>query len=202
MADLSQPRNPFANTPDDHLARLLVDDVEAPWYKSFIQNIKDLINPPKLPPLQVTSKPVPVKDIWGLYGRQKKSWGMSLLGQSLVVVLLFTVFSAKAIQQKMKEAVILFAPDIAPYQPKMAPKKDTMGGGGGGGDRSPLPASKGKLPKLALKQFTPPSATPPPAAKLTMDPSIIVPPDVPLPNVNMAQYRSEERRVGKECRSR
>src|ERR1043165_2709260 len=77
MADLSQPRNPFANTPDDHLARLLVDDVEAPWYKSFIQNIKDLINPPKLPPLEVTSKPVAVKDIWGLYGRKKKSWMMS-----------------------------------------------------------------------------------------------------------------------------
>ena len=28
MADLSHPNNPFGTNPDDHLARLLVDDVE------------------------------------------------------------------------------------------------------------------------------------------------------------------------------
>ena len=195
MADLSQPNNPNTPPPEDHLAKMLVPD-QPSWFQSLFNDFKELFNPPKLPPLQVTSRPVPVKDIWGLYGRQKKSWGMSLLGQSLVVVLLFTVFSAKAVQEKVKEAVILFAPDLAPYQPKMAPKKDTMGGGGGGGDRSPLPPSKGKLPKLALKQFTPPSATPPPQAKLTMDPSIIVPPDVPLPNVNMAQYGDPLAKLG------
>jgi periplasmic protein TonB len=195
MADLSQPTNPFDRTPEDHLANMLVPE-QPSWFQSLYHDFKELINPPKVPPLEVTSRPVPVKDIWGLYGRQRKSWAMSLAGQSLVVVLLFTVFSAKAVQEKVKEAVILFAPDIAPYQPKMAPKKDTMGGGGGGGDRSPLPPSKGKLPKLALKQFTPPSATPPPAAKLTMDPSIIVPPDVPLPNVNMAQYGDPLAKLG------
>ena len=48
--------------------------------------------------------------------------------------------------------------DLDPYMPKMAPKKQTMGGGGGGGDRSPLPASKGRLPKVSLRQFTPPMA--------------------------------------------
>src|SRR5690348_7359585 len=153
MADLSQPNNPLASNREDNLSKLLVPE-QPSWFQRLYEDFKELINPPKLPPLQVTSRPVPVRDIWGLYGRQKKSWAMSLMGQSLVVVLLFTVFSAKAVQEKVKEAVILFAPDIAPYQPKMAPKKDTMGGGGGGGDRSPLPASKGKLPKLALKQFT------------------------------------------------
>ena len=52
-------------------------EVEEPWYRSLIQNVKDTFNPPKLPPLEVTSKPVAVKDIWGLYGRQKKSFMMS-----------------------------------------------------------------------------------------------------------------------------
>ena len=195
MADLSQPTNPLDRTPEDHLANMLVPE-QPSWFQSLYSDFKDLFNPPKLPPLEITSRPVPVKDIWGLYGRQRKSWAMSLAGQSLVVVLLFTVFSAKAVQEKVKEAVTLIAPDLAPYMPKMAPKKDTMGGGGGGGDRSPLPPSKGKLPKLALKQFTPPSATPPPQAKLTMDPSIIVPPDVPLPNVNMAQYGDPLAKLG------
>ncbi len=35
-----------------------------PFYKVFFQNIRDLISPPKLPPLKVTSQPVKVKDIW------------------------------------------------------------------------------------------------------------------------------------------
>src|SRR5579862_7926178 len=189
MADLSQPNNPFFNA-DDHLSRLLVSEVEEPWYRSFIKNVKETINPPKLPPLQVTSKPVAVKDIWGLYGRQKKSFMMSTGFQCLVVTIVFALSFVKPVQQAAKSAVTIFSPvDIAPYQPKMAPKKDTMGGGGGGGDRSPLPASKGRLPKQSLRQFTPPMAVVNnPNPKLTMEPSIIVPPDVQLPNVNMSQY--------------
>ena len=64
---------------DVHLQRLLAESVEEPWYKSLAQNIRDAVNPPKLPPLEVTSKPVAVKDIWGLYGRKKQSGVMSLL---------------------------------------------------------------------------------------------------------------------------
>ena len=72
-----------------------------------------------------------------------------------------------------------------------------MQGGGGGGDRSPLPASKGRLPKPSLRQFTPPVAVVNnPNPKLTMEPSIIVPPDVQLPNVNMAQYGDPLAKIG------
>ncbi len=190
MADLSQPNNPFFSNADVHLSRLLVSEVEEPWYRSFIQNVKEAINPPQLPPLQVTSKPVAVKDIWGLYGRQKKSFMMSTGFQVLVVGIVFVLSITKPGQQAIKQAVTLFTPvDIDPFQPKAAPKKQAMGGGGGGGDRSPLPASKGRLPKQSLRQFTPPMAVVNnPNPKLTMEPSIIVPPDVNLPNVNMAQY--------------
>lgn len=182
MADLSQPNNLFSNS-DDHLSRLLAPSMDEPWYKSLIQNIKDTINPPKLPPLVLTSKPVPVKDMWGLYGRQKKSFMMSLGFQVCAVVLLFTVASSKTVQDKVKQFVPLIAPiDLAP-PPEAPPKAKTMGGGGGGGDRSPLPASKGRLPKIALKQFTPPMAVVNnPNPKLTMEPSIIAPPDVKLPD--------------------
>ena len=73
MADLSQPNNPFITTADDHLSRLLAPEVEEPWYALSSRTSRTSFNPPKLPPLEVTSKPVAVKDIWGLYGRQKKS---------------------------------------------------------------------------------------------------------------------------------
>ena len=189
MADLSQPNDPFFSRGDVHLARLLAPDMEQPWYKSLFQNIKDVVNPPKLPPLELTSKPVAVKDIWGLYGRQNKSFMVSTGFQVAVVVLVFTAASSKAVQEKIKEFVPLIAPiDLAP-PPIAPPKKQVMGGGGGGGDRSLLPASKGRLPKAALRQFTPPMAVVNnPNPKLIMEPSIIAPPDVKLPQVNMDQY--------------
>ena len=185
MADVSQPNN-FSEA-DVHLSRLLVTGVEVPFYRTLIQNLKDLIDPPKLPPLEITSKPVAVKDIWGLYGRQKRSFMMSTGFQLAVVTVLFTVFSIKPVQTAMKQAVTIFAPDLAP--PDLPPQKQTMQGGGGGGDRSPLPAAKGRLPKPALRQFTPPvevanNLNP----KLTMEPTIIAPPDLTLPNVNMPNY--------------
>src|ERR1035438_9043567 len=95
MADLSQPNNLFSE-PNDHLSHLLAPEMDEPWYKSFFQNIKDMVNPPKLPPLVLTSKPVPVKDIWGLYGRQKKSFAMSTGGQVLIeLVLMHLALSAR-----------------------------------------------------------------------------------------------------------
>jgi TonB family protein len=190
MADLSQPTNPFFPDADQHLARLLVSEVEEPWYRSFFRNIKEVFNPPKLPPLEVTSKPVAVKDIWGLYGRQKKSFMMSTGFQLGIVTLVVAASFSKPVQNTVKDAVTLIMPDdLAPYSPKIPPKKQAMGGGGGGGDRSPLPASKGRLPKQSLRQFTPPMAVVNnPNPRLTMEPTIIVPPDVPLPNSNLPNY--------------
>jgi len=181
--------------PDHHLDHLLLPaSLDVPWYRTLAANIKELIHPPQLPALEVTSKPVAVRNIWGQYGRQKKSWAMSMGFQTVVVVLLFTVLSSKPVQNMVKQAIEIYAPvDISEFKPK----KDTMHGGGGGGDRSPLPASKGKLPKASLKQFTPPvvvlqNLNP----KLTMDPSIIAPPDVPLPQVAMNQYGDPLAKLG------
>ncbi len=48
-----------AASASSHLDHLLVDtDIEQPWYKSVVANIREAINPPKLPPLVVTSRPV------------------------------------------------------------------------------------------------------------------------------------------------
>src|SRR5579864_6220970 len=131
MSDLN---NPLDHGADDHLSRLLVDQVEDPFYKSLIQNIKEAINPPKLPPLELTSKPVAVKDIWGLYGNQKKSFMMSFGFQICLVVLLVIALSTKPVQKVVKQAVAIMIPTDMP-----AADVKPMHGGGGGGDRSPLP---------------------------------------------------------------
>jgi len=191
MPDLTPP-----NSADDHLARLLAPSVEEPWYHSLIQSIKDVVRPPVLPPLEVTSKPIAVKDIWGLYGKDKRSNMMSLAIHGTAVLLLFTVASSKTVQMKAKAVFsTLVEPDIAPYLG--AAKKQQSGGGGGGGDRSPLPAPKGKLPKASLKQFTPPMVVVNnPNPKLIMEPTIVAPPDTVLPNVNMANYGDPLAKIG------
>jgi periplasmic protein TonB len=193
MSDLN---NPLDHAADDHLSRLLVDQVEEPFYKSLFQNIKDLVNPPKLPPLEVTSKPVEVKDIWGLYGRQKKSFAMSMGLQIGLVALAVTALATKPVQDKLKQVATLVLPvDLAP--PVAPPKNQIMKGGGGGGDRSLLPANKGRLPKAAVRQFVPPQSVQANLnAKMTMDPSILAPPDVVLPNVNMPNYGDPLGKIG------
>ncbi len=190
MADL-QPYNPLPGE-TDHLSRLLVTEVEEPFYKTFIRDLKETFNPPKLPPLEVTSKPVVVKDIWGLYGNQKKSFMMSFGFQIALVVLVVFALSTKPVQKVVKQTVAVFLPDAAPDVPKPA-----MHGGGGGGDRSPLPASKGRLPKPQPRQFVPPTAViNNPAPKLAMDASILAPPDANLPNINLPNYGDPMGKLG------
>jgi TonB family protein len=175
---------PELNPKDDHLDRLLPENVEPPWFVGIWNNIQEMIHPEKLPPLELTSKPIPVKDIWGLYATDRKSMLYSVALQGTVVLLLFTVSFNKTVQDKVKETVTLIAPVLQPLD--MAPNKNTMQGGGGGGDRSPIPAAKGKLPKIAMKQFVPPTEIPPQhESKLMMEPTIVAPPDSVLPNVNL-----------------
>jgi len=184
------PRMPYPGgippeDPDDiHL--LLKSEIEEPFFRSFIRDVREFIHPPKLPPLEVTSKPVAVREIWGFYGGQEKRAGVSsMLIHAAAIGLLLLLGTNKAVQQVVKQQIDLIAPDIAPYKPTV--KKDTMHGGGGGGDRSPTPVSKGKLPKLANKQFVPPMVHPPDNPKLVMDPTLIIQPDANIPKVNMDQ---------------
>ena len=119
----------------------------------FWQNLRDLISPPKLPPLQVTSKPVKVKEIW----TKDKAFGPSQvialavhLGVTLLIFspLLYTVVT-KATANPVNNTLVTPI-DISPYTAKLPAGKDKAGGGGGGGERNPLPATRGKAPKFSF----------------------------------------------------
>lgn len=188
----------LSTTADDHLKRLLVDSFEDPWYKSLVSQVRELFSKKKEPPLVVTSKPVPVKDIWGEYNYTRQAAASSVGTHLVAALLLFTAFSHPAVQEAAKKTATLILPsDLSPYLPQSKPNAKPMGGGGGGGDRSPLPASKGKLPKFALEQFTPPTTRiMNEQPKLIMDPTVVVPPEIQLPQVNMAQFGDPLGRIG------
>jgi TonB family protein len=174
--------------PDDHLSRLLApQSAELPWYKSLYQTVHDIFKPEKLPPLVLTSKPVPVKDIWGMYANDPKKSAYSVGIHIAVMAILLVGFTNKTVQQVVKKKFDLIDPNLKPYVPEERPKPQARQGGGGGGAREPLPVSKGRLPKPSMKQFVPPMIvdhTP----KLAMDPSILAPPDTPLPQSNLNNW--------------
>ena len=72
--------------------------------------------------------------------------------------------------------------------PALSSPKATEGGGGGG-QRSPLPATFGRLPRAATRQFVPPMAVVEnPQPKLIVEPTLVIPADVALPQVEVAVY--------------
>lgn len=163
--------------PDIHLQHLLTPaELDLPWFLTIFKAVKELINPPKLPPLEITSKPVPIQELTIYGGNETKAGLGSVLIHVGVIALLLIIGSIKPVQKLAKETATLIMPDISPY---IASAKKASGGGGGGGARMPLDASKGKLPKPAPKQFTPPEVTPPPDPKLPMPASIIAPDNLP-----------------------
>lgn len=181
---------------DAHLNRLLVE-AEMPWYASFVENVRYLFEKPP-PPLNVTSKPIPVKDIWGDY-RYGKISGPASVGLHVLAVGLI-LLSGRLVAQKaapvMKEITHLLAP-ISPYVPDLPPAAKQMGGGGGGGDRSPDPASQGRLPKFALEQLAPPTVIiRNEQPKLAVEPTVVVPPDIRLPQPNLAQLGDPLGQIG------
>ena len=179
--------------PEDHLARLLPpSSVDRPWFLDIFTNIKDLIHPPKLPPLELTSTPVPIHEMKVYAGNEAKAGITSLAIHVGVIALMLFVASLKPVQSLVKQQLTALEVDLRPYLAQQ--QKQASGGGGGGGARQPLNASKGKLPKPAPRQFTPPRVDPLPDPKLPIPPSIIAPDDVP--NIQANNFGDPLSRLG------
>lgn len=76
-----------------------------PLYVSVFRNIRDVILPPKLPPLELTSKPVEVPELWS---KQK-----AFSGSRAVSVFLHAVVIAAALVWSIRQVAILDAPKTA-----------------------------------------------------------------------------------------
>ena len=187
MAEFETPQSPLGPEPELHLL-LNNQTLDEPLWKSLFRNIDDFFFPKKLPPLVLTSKPVPVRDIWGFYNYKGRGVAGSTVIHLLALALIITAtyLGRKIVDvAKPKATVELIMPDDMPALP---PSKPQSGGGGGGGDRDKLQASEGRLPKQSMQQITPPMAVvrnqdP----KLAVAPTIVVPPDIHLQQPNMPE---------------
>ncbi len=144
-----------------------------------------LLHVPQAEPPPAADDPVILPTLFGEgYGAHpinKESLLLSFLCHTLALILILTsgTYVAKH-RQQLRNHFVGIVSEISPYVLPPSPTK--AGGGGGGGDRDKLAASKGVLPKFSREQFTPPmviirNESP----KLTMEPTVIVPPEIQMP---------------------
>lgn len=126
--------------------------------------------------------------IWGHYNNYRSN---GLVGSAIVhavilaAVLGGTLLGHKVVTQiQQHETVTLIAPSLDSYALPVA--KKVVSGGGGGGEHDVLEAPKGRLPKTAMQQITPPSIIlRNPHPKLAVAPTVVVPPQVHLADNHM-----------------
>ncbi|MGH9776603.1 MAG: hypothetical protein ACRD50_16855, partial [Candidatus Acidiferrales bacterium] len=157
----------------------------------FIQNLRDSLFPRKLPPLNVTSKPIAVPEIWSKNEQFKSVQALSIAVHAVVAALIIVPIWRGIMTPPTTQAsnvVITTISDYSPTLAKLPPGKDKAGGGGGGGERNPVPASKGRAPKFSWTQIAPPSARTPDHAQILVQPNLLGPPDLKLQNNNMPNW--------------
>lgn len=177
-----------------------LNTVRGSWYQNIAEYFRVSEEEKKLPSFEATSKPIAVKNIWGAYDNRKAGFPWSVAFHALVIVLIFTVFRSHPIDLKTGSVTLLIPVDMEPYLlelSKLQGRAKDSGGGGGGGQNSPLPPSKGKLPRFDMKQLAPPTPVirnenP----KLAVEPTVIVQPDANVPQIDMNVFGDPLGKIG------
>jgi len=155
---------------------------EKPLWVDLWESIRDVFFPVKLPPLQLTSQPIPVPDRMAV---KRNPWaiGISFTVNSCIMGLAIWL-GIHVVHKIVNQPLMATDIDVGDYN---APQSKTKaGGGGGGGDRSPIEANKGKLPQKSPDPITPPQPQTIDHPKLPEPAAINVQQDLQLPdNPNM-----------------
>lgn len=152
---------------------------EKPIWATLWENVHDLFFPKKLPPLELTSKPIPVVDPMAVKRNPVAVGVAATINIALLLVLLFFA-GKKVVQQVIQKQEV--ATDVSISDFKAVKQMDRAGGGGGGGDHSPIPASEGHLPKIEKNPIVPPQVQTVEKPKIAMEPSIDVQKNITLPD--------------------
>jgi len=139
-------------------------------FAELFETFRDVFFPPKLPPLVLTSKPIPVPDRMAV---KRNPWAVgasALLNGGILAVLLITV--VKPMIEAKKPVVVETPVDIKLEGPR-----------GGGGSQEKSPPVQGKVPpKMQAPRVTPQLVEPPPP---TVDVIDVVPDNPNLQNFGM-----------------
>jgi TonB family protein len=152
---------------------------QKPIWATLYESFHDTLFPQKLPPLELTSTPVPTPDRMAV---RANPWAIgtatvvngSILALIILLGLRTTIFNsphAPSSNIQLKDYTI-FAP----------PAADSAHGGGGGGSNDLIDPITGRLPQRADMPITPPQIPILERPQLPIDPAIAVPLDIKLPD--------------------
>ncbi len=153
---------------------------EKPVWQTLYENIRDVFFPVKLPPLQLTSTPIPVPDRMAV---KANPWAIGISSTVNILIVLFAIWLG------IKTVVKIVAPkvqttniDVGNFDLKAPKAGVAAGGGGGGGSHDIVDPIKGKLPPRMKDPVTPPMTPVLDQPKLAVPSAINVQQNIQLPD--------------------
>src|SRR5215471_18132637 len=198
-AEHTQPIRPAADMANEALTQLQSDEQvtptstgheldaflgkafeEKPVWRTLYDNVRDAFFPVKLPPLQLTSTPIPVPDRMAV---KRNPVAIGISTSVNVLILGFAIWlGIKTVVKIVKPPVQAVNVDVGNFDLKAPKAADSAGGGGGGGAHDLVDPTKGKLPDRIKNPITPPQVPVLDKPKLEIPSAINVQPDIKLPD--------------------
>jgi TonB family protein len=162
---------------------------EQPIWVGLYESIRDALFPPHLPPLELTSTPIPVPDRMAV---KPNPWAIGIsTGVNLAILGILIFLGIKTIVNVVS-ATKLDVTNVDVPPPFKAPKLD-VAAGGGGGSPDKIEAIKGRIPpRMQAPEITPKIQAPVPSIDVQKD--IIIPDNPTL--VNFGQSNSSNVTLG------
>jgi TonB family protein len=152
---------------------------DPPIWTELYENIRDIFFPPHLPPLELTSTPIPVPDRMAV---KPNPWAIGISTTvNLMVLAALLIFGVRKIIDTVNQQQ-LHATDIDVGDFKAPNDTSKAGGGGGGGDNSIVDPNKDKLPKFEKDPVVPPQVQTVDNPKIAMEAAIDVQKNIILPD--------------------
>jgi periplasmic protein TonB len=154
---------------------------EKPIWSGLYESVYDALFRPKLPPLELTSTPIPVVD---RMAAKTNPWavGTSTIvnaGVLAIVILLGLKAANHAFSDPARPSPI----DLSKWKLPVLPNGNRSGGSGGSNDL--IDPMQGRPPKIEVTPLAPPQVAIVAIPKLAVDPAIAAPPDINLPDSNL-----------------
>jgi protein TonB len=148
-------------------------------WAGLFDNVHELFFPTKLPPLELTSTPIPVPDRMAV---KRSPLSVAISAGINIGVLALALFAFRhQIEKVMPLNLTNIDANISPWKPT-TPKTGKMGGGGGGGAHDITPPNKGHLPKIDPKPLLQPTPVQVEKPKIPMESAIDIQKNIKLPD--------------------